>query len=73
MYQKIRRSSEVHGVRQKSEANRRLYLYTQIFTDIAAIMKIFLPSDKAVIVSNHIKSIMYNLIELTTGKRPDNF
>jgi hypothetical protein len=52
---------------------RQAHLYTSIFGDIAAILKLVLPSSKALTVENHLKSIMYNLIELKTGERPKKF
>jgi hypothetical protein len=52
---------------------RSAHLYGSIFRDIVAILKVLLPSDKALTVSQHLKSIMYSLIEMKTGKRPDKF
>lgn len=52
---------------------RTAHLYTSIFRDVLAILKVLLPSDKALTVGQHLKSIMYSAIELKTGKRPDKF
>ncbi len=52
---------------------RTTHLYTSIFRDIAAILKILLPSATALIVGQHAKSILYSLFELKTGKRPEKF
>ncbi len=52
---------------------RTAHLYSSIFTDVIAIFRVLLPSDKALVVSQHAKGIMYSLIELKTGKRPDKF
>lgn len=52
---------------------RETYLYASIFRDVTAILKILLSSDKAMVVSNHLKSAMYAIIELQSGKRPDKF
>jgi hypothetical protein len=52
---------------------RTVHLYGSIFRDVTAILKMLLPSDKALAVSQHLKSIMYSLIELKVGKRPDKF
>lgn len=52
---------------------RTAHLYSSIFLDVVAILKELLPSDKALIVGQHLKSIMYALIELKMGKRPDKF
>lgn len=50
-----------------------LYLYSAIVRDVGEILKILLPSDKAMVVGEHIKSIMRSVIYLATGKQPDNF
>ncbi len=58
------------------EANRRkrlAHLYTSIFRDMSAILKILLPPDKVPVVGNHLKSVMYAIIEVQTGKKPDRF
>ena len=58
------------------DANRRkraTHLYASVFRDVLAILKILLPSDKAMVVGNHLKSAMYALIELKTGAHPDKF
>jgi hypothetical protein len=52
---------------------RTMNLYASIFRDVSAILKVLLSSDKALTVSQHAKSIMYSLIELKMGKRPDKF
>jgi hypothetical protein len=52
---------------------RSAHLYRTIFYDIVAILKILLPSNKAMLVGEHFKSIMYSLIELKTGKKSDKF
>lgn len=52
---------------------RTTHLYGSIFRDVVAILRVLLPSDKALIVGQHIKSIMYSLFELKTGKRPEKF
>ncbi len=52
---------------------RTTHLYGSIFRDVVAILRVLLPSDKALIVGQHIKSIMYSLIELKMGKRPNKF
>lgn len=61
---------------KKKELQRKMrtaHLYGSIFRDGTAILKVLLPSDKALIVGQHLKSIMYSLIELKVGKRPDKF
>lgn len=52
---------------------RTKHLYAVIFRDVRDILNVLLPSDKALTVGQHIKSIMYSLIELKTGNRPENF
>lgn len=52
---------------------RKSHLYSEIYRDLIAILKIILPAEKAIAVGNHAKGIMFNLIELQTGKRPDKF
>lgn len=73
MYQKIREKSQQH---QDDATKRDIWcgeLYTSIFVALSAITKILLPHSKAVNVDAHLKSIMYDLIELKTGKRPKKF
>lgn len=53
------------------QSMRRAHLYSEIWRDVAGIIKILLPSEMALTVNNHLKGIMFNLIELKTGKRPD--
>ena len=50
---------------------RKTHLYSEIYRDLMAILKLVLPSDKVLDVGNHVKGIMFNLIELQSGKRPD--
>ena len=52
------------------QSMRRAHLYSEIWRDVAGILKILLPSEKALDVGLKIKGIMFNLIELKTGKRP---
>lgn len=52
---------------------RTTHLYVSIFRDVVAILKVLLPNDKALTVGQHLKSIMYSLIEMKTGRRPDKF
>ncbi len=52
---------------------RQTHLYKSIFRDVMKALNILLPSDKALTVGEHIKSIMYALIELKTGQRPEKF
>ena len=53
------------------QSMRRAHLYSEIWRDVAGILKILLPSEKALDVGLKIKGIMFNLIELKTGQRPD--
>lgn len=53
------------------QSMRRAHLYSEIWRDVDGILKILLPSEMALEVGNKIKGIMFNLIELKTGKRPD--
>ena len=50
---------------------RKTHLYSEIYRDLMAILKLVLPSDKLLDVGNHVKSILFNMIELQSGKRPD--
>ena len=63
------RKNKREGLRME----RRTELYTSIFRDLSAILKILLPTKKADIVGQHLKSLMYSVIELKTGKRPGKF
>jgi hypothetical protein len=60
-----------HDRQEGMRHQRRLQLYIEIWRDVAAIIKLLVPKDKSLAVSNHTKSIYYNLIELKTGSRPD--
>lgn len=53
------------------QSMRRSHLYSEIWRDVNGILKILLPSETALEVGTKIKGIMFNLIELKTGKRPD--
>lgn len=53
------------------QSMRRTHLYSEIWRDVKGILEILLPSEMALEVGNKIKGIMFNLIELKTGKRPD--
>ena len=53
------------------QSMRRVHLYSEIWRDVKGILKILLPSEKALDVGLTIKGIMFNLIELKTGERPD--
>jgi hypothetical protein len=59
--------------RTQLQLERTAHLYKSIFQDVVGILRLLLPSDKALPVGQHLKSIMYVLIELKTGKRPDKF
>lgn len=59
--------------REINKRKRAVHLYASIFRDVLAILKILLPTEKAMVVGNHLKSAMYAIIEVQTGKRPDKF
>jgi hypothetical protein len=61
------RDNEISYLKSK----RKAQLYSMIWRDIAAIIKLLAPDDKAEMVSNHIKSMLYSIIEMKTGRRPD--
>lgn len=52
---------------------RKAHLYSEIYRDLMAILKLVLPSEKVLDVGNHVKSILFNMIEIQSGKRPDKF
>ena len=53
------------------QSMKRAHLYSEIWRDAKAIIRILLPDEMALTVCNHLKGILFNLIELKTGKRPD--
>jgi len=57
--------------RHEARIARQLHLYSKLWLDLAAIIKALLPSDKVVVVGNHVKSIIFIIAELKTGKKPD--
>ena len=59
--------------KEAARLKRQTQLYTSIFRDVSTILKILYPSDRALPLSQNVKSIMYALIEIKTGKRPDKF
>lgn len=59
--------------REALRKRQTLYLYSAIVKDFEAILKILLPSDQAMVVGQHIKTIIQSIIELKTGKRPGKF
>lgn len=52
---------------------RQTHLCKSIFRDVMEILNILLPSDKALKIGQHVKSIMYAFIELATGLKSENF
>lgn len=52
---------------------RQTHLCKSIFRDVTGILNILLPSDKGLKIGEHIKSIMYALVELATGLKSENF
>ena len=69
-YADIVEKTDGRDARRRERATR---LYASVFRDVAAILKILLPDDKAIVVGNHLKSGMYAIIELKTGSKPDKF
>jgi len=69
-YQSIVASPEKRK-RELQQQMRKTHLYSEIHRDLVEILKLVLPSDKAIAAGNHVRSIMFNLIEIQSGKRPD--
>jgi hypothetical protein len=67
----VNAKADIERRRKQNKLNRQAQIYREIWSDVAAIIKYVVPEDKCLRVSNHLKSIMYGLIELKTGKRPD--
>lgn len=59
--------------RKQLQFERRKQLYKMIFRDISEIIDVLLPSDRGLRVKTHVKSVMYALIELGTGKQIGKF
>ncbi|MCP4083228.1 MAG: hypothetical protein GY743_23650 [Planctomycetaceae bacterium] len=72
MYQKLQAQGE-SDKRDESQAARRDCLYASIWKDVSEILRVLLPGDKGLVVSQHSKSIFLALVELKTGKRPNKF
>ncbi len=70
-YQKI--IEETQSGKKGQQAEHTAFLYTSIYKDVVAILRIVLPGSNMMAVASHMKSIMYSLIELKTGQRPRKF
>ena len=66
-------SDDTHQKRKQLKLERQQQLYKMIFRDISEIIDVLLPSPKGLRVKTHVKSIMYALIELWTGKQIGKF
>jgi hypothetical protein len=66
-------SDDTQAKRKQLQLDRQLQLYKTIFRDISEIVDVLLPSDRGLRIKTHVKSVMYALIELKTGKQIKKF
>ena len=68
-------TDDTQAKREQLRRDRQVHLYASLYKDIAAILKLLMPndSDKAMIAGQHLKSMMYALVELKTGKKASKF